>query len=438
MRRAIDIGPALLPWRRSAAEAYYGASREQIERALADLSCGFWRAAGVTPPGPSPYGNTFLRFRQAVYTIGILCVLSLLPIATALIALAVIDRSEAAIAALLATCTAAAGSLLVLPGMAMVHRAKQLLVRRPLDLSARPASARKARAGRLLERFGLALGLGFVLIAAIAAGMLALGDPAAPLQLPLLPAAPALLVAAAATLLAGTLLLVGGIALFRRGLATMQPSGDELMASDRRRPVLLLRSFADERMSIADAPSSAPSSALSSALTWGQMSSLARMEESIAEQLRPFGPLVAIGKPGEALPQLGASRNYYSDAEWRAAALELMREALLIVVIAGVSPGLRWELEAIARAGHQSKLLVLIPEPHRRRRWDIITQELRGVSGFDGLPREVPNGLLCIHAGPGIGCTLLSALRSGKIDYDTAIQLAIYGMLRATPADYHC
>jgi hypothetical protein len=423
MRRAIDIGPALLPWRRSAAEAHYGANREQIEQALAELSCGFWRAVGVTLPRRSVHGNALLRAGQAVHTIGILCALSLLPFAAALIVLAVMDRSEAAVAALLATVAAAAGSLLVLPGMAMVHRAKQLLIRLPLDLAARPASARNPRAGRRMERLGLAFGVGFVLIAAIAGCMLVLADPAAPMRLPLVPAAPALLVFAAATLLGGTLLLVGGIVLFRRGLATMQPSGDELMASDRRRPVLLLRSFADESMSIADAP------------TWRQISSLTRMEESIADQFRPFGPLVAIGKPGEALPQLGASRNYYSDAEWHAAALGLMRDSLLIVVIAGVSPGLRWELEAIAGAGHQSKLLVLMPEPHRRRRWEVITQELRDVPGFDGLPREVPKGLLCIHAGPGVGCTLLSALRSGRTDYDTAIELAIYGMLRATPAD---
>jgi hypothetical protein len=251
-------------------------------------------------------------------------------------------------------------------------------------------------------------------------------DPAAPLRLPLMPAAPVLLVFAAATLIAGTLLLVGATVLFRRGLATMQPSADALMASDQRPPVLLLRSFADDRMSIAVAPTSGPMPPL----TWSQMSSLARMEESIADQLRPFGPLVAIGKPGETLPQLGASRNYYSGSEWQAAALELMREAVLIVVIAGLSPGLRWELEALAHAGHQSKLLVLMPEPHRRRRWDVLMQELRDVPGFDGLPREVPKGLLCMHAGPGVGCTLLSALRSGKVDYDTAIQLAVYGLLR--------
>jgi hypothetical protein len=103
MRCAVDIGPALLPWRRSAAESYYGASREQIERVLADLSCGFWRAAGVTPPTPSAYGHALRRLGQAVHTMGVLCALSLLPFAGALIVLAVVDRSEAAIAALIAT-----------------------------------------------------------------------------------------------------------------------------------------------------------------------------------------------------------------------------------------------------------------------------------------------------------------------------------------------
>src|SRR5258708_38344693 len=111
MGRAIDIGPALLPWRRSAAEAHYGASREQIEQALAELSCGLWRAVGATLPRPSAHGNALLRLGQAVHAIGILCAPSLLPSAAALLVLAVMDKSGAAIAALLATGAAAAGSL---------------------------------------------------------------------------------------------------------------------------------------------------------------------------------------------------------------------------------------------------------------------------------------------------------------------------------------
>jgi hypothetical protein len=420
MQRTIDIGPALLPWHCSAVEAYYGTTREQIEQTLAHLSRGFWRAIGVTVPQPSAQGRVLLGLGRAVHTLGLLCVLSMLPFAIALFVLAAMGRPDDAIVALLGTCAAALGSLLAPAGMAMVRRAKRLLARLPLDLAVRPASARDPRGGRLMRRLALALDVGFVAIVAIVGVMLALGDPAAPVHFLPLTSLPSLLIFAAATLLLGTLVLGGSIALFRRGLATLQPTGRELMASDGRKPVLLLRSFGDDKMSVAEA------------LTLGQIKALTRMEESITEQFRPFGPLVAIGKPGEALPELGASRDYYSDSEWRAAALKLMEQALLIVVIAGVSPGLRWELEAIARAGHQSKLIVLMPEPHRQRRWGIITEELRSVPGFDGLPHEVPRGLLCMHAASGAGCTLLSARQSWKSDYDATIQFAIYGMLGVT------
>jgi hypothetical protein len=40
-------------------------------------------------------------------------------------------------------------------------------------------------------------------------------------------------------------------------------------------------------------------------------------EEQLADVLRPFGELVAIGRPGESLPTPGAARIYTSDEEWR-------------------------------------------------------------------------------------------------------------------------
>jgi hypothetical protein len=420
MRRAVDIGPTLLPWVRSGAEAHHGRTRAQIERALADLACGLWRAAGVTVPEPSRRGHALLLVGRAVYAVGLMCAICLVPLAIALVLLAVLDRPEDAAAALLATCVAAAGTLLVLAGTATIDHAGQMLLRLPPDIAPRHDTARNPHAGRAMQRVGVALGLGFALIVAMIGCLLFLRDPATPIRMPFISAVPALLVFAAALLLVGTLLIDAGIALFRRGSATLQLSADELMTTDRRRPVLLLRSFGDEQMSVAERP------------TWGQAASLARMEESIADQLRRFGPLIAIGKPGEVLPELGASRNYYSDEEWRAAALGLMQDALLIVVIAGITAGLRWELEAIARIGHQAKLLILMPQPQRRRRWETLIEEMRGVPGFDALPPDVPDGLLSVHAGPGVGCTLLSARQSGRIDYDAAIRYAIYGMLCAS------
>src|SRR5262249_8981558 len=133
MQRAIDIGPMLLPWHASPVETYYGKTRELIEQALADLSHGFWQAVGVPVPRPSAYGRVLLKLGRVMQIVGFLGVLCVLPIAIALFVLAAMERPEDAIVALVGTCVAALGSLLLPAGMAMIHRGKQLLVRLPLD-----------------------------------------------------------------------------------------------------------------------------------------------------------------------------------------------------------------------------------------------------------------------------------------------------------------
>jgi hypothetical protein len=84
-------------------------------------------------------------------------------------------------------------------------------------------------------------------------------------------------------------------------------------------------------------------------------------EQLVARQLRPYGPFVAIGRPGEALPQLGAARTYTSDAEWQEKALAMMAASRLIAIIVGATPGLGWELGQIVKRGWTDKLLVLFP-----------------------------------------------------------------------------
>jgi hypothetical protein len=48
-----------------------------------------------------------------------------------------------------------------------------------------------------------------------------------------------------------------------------------------------------------------------------------------------IGPFVAIGRPGERLPQLGAIRLYVADPEWQEMVTRLMSEAALVVLRAG-------------------------------------------------------------------------------------------------------
>ena len=72
-------------------------------------------------------------------------------------------------------------------------------------------------------------------------------------------------------------------------------------------------------------------------------------EQELARILGRVGPVVAIGRPGEPLPELGAARLYASDDEWRDVIRDLMRRARLVVVRAGATPNLQWEIDEAVR-----------------------------------------------------------------------------------------
>jgi hypothetical protein len=72
----------------------------------------------------------------------------------------------------------------------------------------------------------------------------------------------------------------------RIGRGILQPSADDLRAVD---PIVFLRSFHDDELKVKG------------------RDGYSRLEEIISKQLPLFGPLIAIGKPGELLPTLGAA-----------------------------------------------------------------------------------------------------------------------------------
>ena len=83
-------------------------------------------------------------------------------------------------------------------------------------------------------------------------------------------------------------------------------------------------------------------------------------EEQLRDVLRPFGDLVAIGRPGEKLPTPGAARLYVSDAEWQSVVSDQMRSAALVIIRAGHSTGLLWELKQAFESLDPTKLLILV------------------------------------------------------------------------------
>jgi hypothetical protein len=83
-------------------------------------------------------------------------------------------------------------------------------------------------------------------------------------------------------------------------------------------------------------------------------------EEQLRDALQPFGDLVAIGKPGESLPTPGAAKQYAADDEWKGIVTDKMKKAPLVVIKAGSSEGLRWELREAIRILDPKRLLILI------------------------------------------------------------------------------
>jgi hypothetical protein len=136
---------------------------------------------------------------------------------------------------------------------------------------------------------------------------------------------------------------------FFRGKSMVAASAAEVMARDPRPPVLYLRSFtADDLASAA----------------MGQYGALVALlnteEETLAQVLAEIGPVIAIGRPEEELPHIGAARLYVSHDLWQDEVLRLMSRAGLVVLRAGDSAGLWWEVERATQLMPPERILFLL------------------------------------------------------------------------------
>lgn len=142
--------------------------------------------------------------------------------------------------------------------------------------------------------------------------------------------------------------------IWRRSRQQEAPDAAEAMRRDPRPPVLYLRSFRDDDEAVLDDGSGLKRRAM-------QLARRATPEEELADILDRAGPLVAIGKPGEPLPELGAARLYVAHDQWQQRVMALMAQAQLVVVRVGTSPGVLWEIEqALATLPRQRLVLVIL------------------------------------------------------------------------------
>jgi hypothetical protein len=157
--------------------------------------------------------------------------------------------------------------------------------------------------------------------------------------------------------LAAGLLMVMGAHLFNLGRRIKIASKPKFTPRDDRPLVLYLRSFRDD----------SPDPVMNPGV---QLPIVTTEEEQLAGVLGEIGRFIAIGNPREQLPQLGATRMYVDDAEWKHRVRDLMSEARIILFRAGAgSDGFWWEVETAVQLVKPERLLFLVPSDERE--WEV-------------------------------------------------------------------
>ncbi len=149
----------------------------------------------------------------------------------------------------------------------------------------------------------------------------------------------------------GLLILVA----FRQRQRRMATPVDKLLSRDDRPICIYLRSFRDD------------GHRMDRATWWRELFSWFHellgdtREQRLARVVRKFGPFVAIGRPGEELPELGAVRCYVDDEHWQLLVADLISKANLVMLQGGETPGLRWELQTFTAEIMPQNALIFLP-----------------------------------------------------------------------------
>jgi hypothetical protein len=158
-----------------------------------------------------------------------------------------------------------------------------------------------------------------------------------------------------------TLVTLGQVG-FKLAKRIRQLSADELLARDKRPPVLYLRSFKFDDVSSRD---------LQPTVYYPlRPVSLYSEEETLAKVVKRIGPCIAIGKPDVESFISGFARKYVDDNQWKSEVERLMSKAGLVVICVGDTDGLLWEIKKAAEIVPRERVLLLITSATSKEWWD--------------------------------------------------------------------
>lgn len=172
---------------------------------------------------------------------------------------------------------------------------------------------------------------------------------------------------------------------FRSWRRSNQLSAEEAMEADPRPPILYLRPFKADRVRFVTekirAQRAMPvrvqtagggvlgyllASLMSVAvnairLAWSRSNWGGSMGEvMLIEPLETLGPVVAVGRPRERVPPVGAARIYAGD-NWQDVVRTMLDKAQLVLMFAGSTPGFQWEMTHIFDREPFIPTLIILP-----------------------------------------------------------------------------
>jgi len=140
-----------------------------------------------------------------------------------------------------------------------------------------------------------------------------------------------------------------------RARAKLQPTAESVLSKDRRAPVLFLRSFVDDERVHFDSNEA------------GRTLFDFSLEARLAAHFFETGPFIAVDSPKHTAA-IGAARASLPETDWQGKVVEWMGGARLIVLLAGLTQWVRWEMRQIVELGYGRKLIILMPELSGRKR----------------------------------------------------------------------
>ena len=224
-----------------------------------------------------------------------------------------------------------------------------------------------------------------------------------------------------ASIVGFALVTVCGTLLLRRGWRRIRLDAHLQMKADARQPVLLLRSFKDDQALLRPVDF----------LSVLQMRRI-RLEEAVAREVSILGPFIAVGAPGENLPELGAHRAYLADGEWQRAVLEWIDGSRVVLMVAGTTPWVGWELRALHDAAALPKLLLLLPPgraEERRARWALACDCLRGSLWASSLANGDVSDAIAVCFKPEGDIMMIKGTQGTERDCRLAVRVGLYEML---------